>query len=316
MASAVRRIDAVGGEGTAEGIFLSVDNPEDAALPDIVARIESCSGFYFSGGSQSRIVRVFRPDGVNAPAFETLLQRHAEGAVVSGSSAGAAIMTDPMIGGGSSAGALAEGVRDGDEEEGVILENGLGLWDGAFVDQHFLARGRWARLLVAVLETEGFDFGVGIDENTAIVVDGTSVQVVGASGAILFDTREAVPNADGFGAEGVVMHLLGAGDAFDVTDGTVRRASDKNPLPLARLQEIPTFGPGVNLFERWALLQVLAAAAESAEEHLQFAHDGHLFGLRKGPGFTALFAPGEGVQGVPAGLSVGPFILDVTPLDE
>jgi cyanophycinase len=316
MASAVQRIDAVGGEGTAEGIFLTVDNPEDATLPEIVTRIESCSGFYFSGGSQSRIVRVFRPEGVPSPAFEALLERHAEGAVVSGSSAGAAIMTDPMIGGGSSLGALNSGVRGDGEEEGVILEHGLGIWDGAFVDQHFLARGRWARLLVAVLATDGFDFGLGIDENTAIVVDGTSARVVGASGAILFDTRDAHPNADGYGAEGVVMYLLGAGDAVDVTDGTVQRASDKNPLPQARLQETPTFGPEANLFERWALLQTLAGVAESGETSFSFQHDGHLFVLRKGPGFSALSGTGEGVEGAPAGLSMGPLILDVTPLGE
>jgi len=192
MESAISAFDAVGGVGTTRGIVLTVDNPEDAGLPQIVNQIQACSGFYFVGGQQSRIVQVFRPGEGDTPAYVSLLERYAAGAVVSGSSAGAAIMTDPMIGGGSSAGALRSGVRDAGIEEGVILEKGMGLLESAFVDQHFLARGRWARLLVAVLATEGYDLGMGIDENTALVVDGDSAWVVGASGVIFFDTRGAV----------------------------------------------------------------------------------------------------------------------------
>ncbi len=131
------------------------------------------------------------------------------GAVVSGSSAGAAIMTDPMIGGGSSAGALQEGVRAEGEGEGVVLEKGLGLLETAFVDQHFLARGRWARLLVAVLATDSFDLGMGIDENTALVVEGDSAWVVGASGVVFFDTRGVVRDDEGKAGSGIVLHLLG-----------------------------------------------------------------------------------------------------------
>ncbi|MCJ7629730.1 MAG: cyanophycinase, partial [Longimicrobiales bacterium] len=179
MDSAISAFDAVGGDGIAKGIFLTVDNPEDAASPEIVTEIEACSGFYFVGGQQGRIVQLFRPEEGDTPAYQALLARNRAGAVVSGSSAGAAIMTDPRIGGGSSAGALQEGVRGDGEGEGVVLEKGLGLLETAFVDQHFLARGRWGRLLVAVLATDSFDLGMGNDENTALVVEGNSAWVVG-----------------------------------------------------------------------------------------------------------------------------------------
>jgi len=63
MESAVARFEDVGGPGVAQGIFLTVDNPEEAALQTTVESIRSCAGFYFSGGSQRRIVEVFRPEG-------------------------------------------------------------------------------------------------------------------------------------------------------------------------------------------------------------------------------------------------------------
>jgi cyanophycinase len=317
MASAIRRFDAVGGEGTAQGIFLTVDNPADAALPEIVAQIEACSGFYFVGGQQRRIVEVFRPGEGDSPAFQALVRRHLDGAVVSGSSAGAAIMTDPMINGGSSLGALSAGVRPEDGEEGVILHRGLGLWDGAFVDQHFLARGRWARLLVAILATDGLDLGMGIDENTAIVVDGDSVWVAGASGVVFFDTRNVVLDEAGHAGSGIGLYLLGPGDRVDMGSGAIQVDDSKQPLAGSAsveaiddvLAELATSEDGI--FERWALLRFLAAAGASDASQFTFAQDGYSFAFQKARGFQTVSWNEEGVEGLPAGLSVGPFTLSV-----
>jgi cyanophycinase len=307
MQSAVRRIDAVGGEGTAEGIFLSVDNPEDAALPEIVERIRACSGFYFSGGSQSRIARVFRPETGDSPAFEAVRERFEAGAVVSGSSAGAAIMNDPMIGGGNSLGSLDEGVRWGEEDgEGVLLVKGLGFLENTLVDQHFLARGRWARLLVAVLETDAYTFGAGIDENTALVVDGDSAWVAGASGVVFFDTRSAVRPGDGAEVAGVSLVLLGRGASINLSSGARYPEVSKEVVgqsePADEVEDI-------DLFERWGLLRFLAASARSDQAEFSFTQDGHAFEFTKGPGYEALAGEGEGIEGAPQGLSVGPLIL-------
>ena len=308
MESAISRFDAVGGEGTAQGIFLTVDNPSDAALPETVAKIEGCSGFYFVGGQQRRIIEVFRPEERDTPAYEALLARHLAGAVVSGSSAGAAIMTDPMIGGGNSAGAVGSGVRGEGDEEGVVLGKGLGLLKTVFVDQHFLARGRWARLLVAVLATDSFDLGMGIDENTALVVDGDSAWVAGASGVLLFDTREVVRDEGGNAGSGIVLSLLGSGAGVDLRTGEIQVRADKSRL----------LGTGeaysaseLDLFDRWALLHFLSDFAVSSDTLFTHRQNGHLFEFLKEPGFEAHAWSALGAEDTPFGLSVGPLRLSL-----
>jgi cyanophycinase len=308
MESAVARFEAVGGPGAAKGILLSLEDPGKAALQTTVESIRSCAGFYFSGGSQRRIVEVFRPEGGDSPAFTALMERFEAGAVVSGSSAGAAIMTDPMIGGGSSVGALREGIRVGDEGEGVVLEKGLGFLENTLVDQHFLARGRWARLLVAVLATDAYSFGMGIDENTALVVDGDSAWVAGASGVIFFDTRSVILDEAGKGGSEIVLYLLGSGDGVNLRTGAVQLHADKAQLPGTGE---PYGRSDTGLFDRWALLHFLAESAVSSDTLFTFRLDDQTFHFLKGPGFQASARPGLGVEDTPLGLSVGPFLLSV-----
>jgi cyanophycinase len=311
MESAVTRFDELGGPATATGILLTVDNPEDAWLPEVVEQVRSCSGFFFTGGVQTRIVQVLRPEEGDSPAFQALRERHAAGAVVSGSSAGAAIMTDPMTGGGSSVGALQEGIRwrAGEEEgRGVILEKGLGFLDRSFVDQHFLARGRWGRLLVAVLGVEDRHFGLGIDENTALVVRGDSAWVVGESGVVFLDTRGAILDEGGFAGTGVLLHLLGPGDGVHLGTGAVQR--DAGKALLAESGEISQV-MDVDLFERWALLHFLSEAATVPDTVFAFIQDGHVLEFRKTSDFEARAWGGAGVEGTPRGLSVGPLVLGV-----
>src|SRR5690242_4037225 len=130
----VKAFEKYAGPGTAKGIFISSAKPETARDPAVVAEIKGCSGFFFVGGVQSRVITAFRPDGKSTPAYDALMERWREGAVVSGSSAGAAIMSDPMIAGGTSAAAIVRGLRrttvaasDSDEAtSGVTITTGLG----------------------------------------------------------------------------------------------------------------------------------------------------------------------------------------------
>jgi len=310
MESAVSRFDALGGPETALGVLLTVDNPEDAFLQEVEDQLRACSGFFFTGGVQTRIVQVFRPEAGDSPAFHALRERHRAGAVVSGSSAGAAIMTDPMTGGGSSAGALQDGIRWGEEDDGqgVILEKGLGFLDRAFVDQHFLARGRWGRLLVAVLAMDDRDFGMGIDENTALVVRGDSAWVLGESGVLFFDVRGASREEEGHGGSNVLLYLLGSGDGVDLKSGSVHPNATK--APLARTEE-GFQGREMDLFDRWTLLHFLHEAATVPDSLFTFRQDGHLMEFRKGPGFEARAWEGEGVEGSPRGFFMGPMVLGV-----
>jgi len=310
MESAMARFDEYGGEATAKGIFLTVDNPEEASNPAIVEEIRGCSGFFYVGGSQGRIVEVFRPGGVASPALEAVMERYGEGAVVSGSSAGAAMMTDPMIGGGSSLEALLAGIRSGEDGEGVILEPGLGFLDGVQVDQHFLARGRWARLVVAALKTPDDHLGFGIDENTSLVVKGDTARVVGESGVVYFDAREATLEEGGHGGYGIRTYLLGAGDWVSLSTGVVVVHEAKETLPGAGE---PFQGEAdLDLFGRRVLQRVLTEASTASDERMTFAQDGLMVELRKGQGFQARsFPPGAEAYGTSDGFFAGPWILSV-----
>jgi cyanophycinase len=319
LESAVSRFDGHGGAGTAKGIFLTVDSAARASDPAVAEEIRGCSGFFFVGGVQTRIVEVFRPGGVDSPALEALRERFQAGAVISGSSAGAAIMTDPMIGGGDSGEALQSGIRVGEEGEGVVMEPGLGFLDGVQVDQHHLARGRWGRLVVALLGTPGDQLGFGIDENTALWVRGDTARVVGASGVLFLDVRAAAREEGGFGGSGIGLHLLGAGDQVLLSSGAVRVHGEKGALsstgtPFQGAAELDLFG-------RRVLQGVLTQFATATDASLSFTQGGQVIELRKGEGFQARALPAAAAAAEaevaaqrapgPRALYAGPFLLSV-----
>ncbi len=307
MESAVARLEEHGGPGAAEGIFLTEANADEAQSESLAARIRDCSGFFFTGGDQSRIIDVFRPDGAGTPAYEALMDRWREGAVVSGSSAGAAMMSGRAIAGGNSSSALEAGLRHQEEGEGVWIRSGMDFAPWAIVDQHFLARGRWGRLLTAVVADGAVHLGVGIDENTALVVDGDEASVVGASGVIWLDARSATLDHQSVTGSGLIMHLLGEGDRVSISTGAVVRAQGKATLPVS--------GSGVEAphqpFARWALLHFLVAWSVSDQPEVTVGPPGRPIILRKGEGFQAVAEGPGGVEGTPSGLSAGPILVDL-----
>ena len=304
--SAVTTFDRFGGSGTAVGVVIDVQKPETAKDPQVVEQIRKCSGFFFVGGVQSRITNAMLPNGERTPALDALLQRFREGAVISGSSAGAAIMSDPMIAGGTSAGAIASGVRkagganadDEDSDGGVSITRGLGLFPHALVDQHFLARGRIGRLIVAVDELTEFDLGFGIDENTALVTEGTQVWPVGASGVIVLDLRNAQKN--GKSVSNVRLHLMSTGDRYDVNTRALTIDAKKTALPASTDAVTTPEDP----FARWQMLQLLNAFARSPQREITLPFEGGAVVLQKTSDFAAKSGNGTGVQSTPAALSI------------
>ena len=316
MASAVERIDRWGGAATAQGVLVTVDAPERADDAEVAAQLRGCSGFYFTGGSQSRIVAAFRPDGRATLGYEALISRWREGAVVAGSSAGAAMMGGHMISGGASMDAFEVGV--GDDPEGVEVTQGMGFFDQGWLDQHFLARGRWGRLLMTALRAPPYAVGYGIDENTALVVDGDRATVVGASGVVVINAR----NAQGDDVvEGITLELLGAGDAIDLQSLEVTPAAGKLAAePVAASSAADLTDP----FARWALLTHLAGLSEADGARLDYAFgEGWTLELAPASGFrirrsdpdveaTGPDGPAVGPEGTPLGLGAGPFSVRIT----
>lgn len=307
MASAVEAFGEHGG-APAEGIYVTTENPEAASDAGVVARLRACSGFFFTGGSQSRVVEVFRPGGVSTAGYDALMERFAQGAVVAGTSAGAAMMPERMIAGGGSDEAVRSGVAFNGGEDGVFVMPGMGFFGHGVIDQHFLARGRIGRLLVAALAGVGGGVGLGVDENTAVVVDGLRATVVGESGVILVDARAADRAGEENGGRGVRLHLIGTGDTFDLESLEITPAAAKRPVETGPGAVEPPEDP----FARWAFLELLAALAASGDRSVEMAAAaGYRMTVEKAEGFRARSWGREGVEGTPAGLTAGPFVVSL-----
>ena len=306
MERAVATLTGYAGVDSVKGILISTEDPSQAQDSSVVAEVRTCSGFFFTGGSQSRIVDVFLPGGDTTEAYRALWQRWQEGAVVSGSSAGAAMMSRVMIAGGSSADAVNHGVRlpDGD---GVRIREGMGFFELGMLDQHFLARGRIGRILVSALQENSPQIGFGIDENTALVVDGDSAWVVGASGVVVVDGRSVQRTGPNRGL-GLRMSLVGAGDFLDLRTLIVQRERTKNPVPITETSiELPE-----DPFAPWAFLHLMVALASSSTREATFALSEANLRVVEDEGFSAsMTGLTGGVEGTPAGFSAGPFKVDL-----
>jgi len=197
----------------------AADNP---ALADAV---RSAGGAYFAGGDQARITRALRrPDGANSLVLDALWSMYRRGGVIAGTSAGAAIMSASMFGHPKPILAtLKLGLTDGQE-----ITPGLGfIGDDVFVDQHLLVRGRFARMLPAMLQ-KGYKLGLGIDENTAMVVGPQrDVEVIGYKGALVVDLSAANAQEGAFNVSNVRLSYLDNGDRFNIASHAFTPAPDK-----------------------------------------------------------------------------------------
>lgn len=142
----------------------------------------AAAGFvWMPGGDQTRLMDALRAAGV----IDAIRARYRDGALVGGTSAGAAVLSATMIIGGDRADLT--NVKSG----GTEMAEGLGLWPGALVDQHFLKRQRFNRLLSGVLDHPDL-VGVGIDERTGVILHPDGVcEVVGDGGVLVIDARRA-----------------------------------------------------------------------------------------------------------------------------
>jgi len=208
---------------------VSLNLTRESAASDSVARLlATATGIWFPGGDQSRLAAAL----LGTPALDSVRARHRAGAVVGGTSAGAAVMSDPMITGdekrpgGSrplrdSLGAVEGSVFMTVDRDNIVVTPGFGFLEGAIVDQHFLRRRRHNRLLSRVVERPEI-VGVGVDESTALVVasDGTW-EVIGESQVVVYDARKARLTRSGGvpGATGIAVHILPPGARWNPRSG-------------------------------------------------------------------------------------------------
>lgn len=189
---------------------VNTERREDASDSRYLEIIENCTGVFFTGGDQARITDLLKDTEIDA----AIHRRYAEGIVVGGTSAGAAMMPDEMI-------------IEGDSETNprvdvVAMGPGMGFLPGIVVDQHFAQRGRLGRLISALAQQPAV-LGLGIDENTAIIVNGDEFEVVGEGAVTVIDeTEKTHDNIDGLLKDealavcGAKLHILPHGYRFNL----------------------------------------------------------------------------------------------------
>jgi cyanophycinase len=193
----------------AEAAPLTAANPAAAHDPALVERIAACGSVYFTGGDQAKIVAALAPGGAPTPVLRAIEAAQAAGGLLAGSSAGAAMMSQPMILGGTSLESVVHGVTDDPEQPGLLIGPGLGFFPFGLVDQHFIKRGRLGRLVVA-MAASGVTRGFGIDENTALLVEGAAGRVCGEYGVMVVDMAGETDPGD------FRLSYLDDGDSIDL----------------------------------------------------------------------------------------------------
>jgi len=208
-------------------VRLSVLNlqPSDTGRPDVLAALRSCTGFFFGGGDPQRLSETFRPRGRDTPALAAIRERfERHGAVVSGSSAGAMVagpVTLCECGAHSSVLAVTRGELF--KAPGFDL-----LGEAVLIDAHFFARGLLGRHMFA-LARDRLPVGIGIDEDTAVLVPGDGgpwVVLAGKSVAVV--RMPAAARMDSLHHFGI--SILSPGDRFDPTTNDVRVAAQRQRL--------------------------------------------------------------------------------------
>jgi len=180
------------------------------------AAIAEADFVWMPGGDQNRLMSALREAGV----IDAIRDRYRAGALVGGTSAGAAVLSRVMIVGGDTADLTS--VR----AAGTETAEGLGLWGEALVDQHFLKRQRFNRLMSAVLDHPEL-VGLGVDERTGVVLhpDG-GCEVVGEGCVLVLDARTAarksVAKGEGHSASGLALAIHRDGDRFTFSQPKTR----------------------------------------------------------------------------------------------
>lgn len=251
---------------------LTADNAASVALdPQLCQRVADTGSVYFTGGDQSRIIQALIHQGQETAMLSTLRRLHEAGGLVAGSSAGAAMMSRTIIRSGTSVEALTDGLVADVDQAGLTLGEGLGFFPWGVVDQHFIMRGRVGRLLVAT-HTAGYPFGFGVDENTAMLVEGHSFRVIGETGVVVLDLRDASIDTEHNEYRDVRLSYLDDGDSYDLRRHRPLPAADKTRLRVNRHSHTAPAPFRRNAFGSYALHELLIRLVRANPSHYRRDH--------------------------------------------
>ncbi|MDA9774724.1 cyanophycinase [Algibacter sp.] len=197
---------------------LDIRSKEDSEKKSSIDLIKSANCIMFSGGNQSKITQHIGTTTIH----DIMLDRYKNeaGFVIAGTSAGAMVMTNEMIAGGSPKEAFIKGA--------VAMYTGLGLIPELIIDTHFIRRGRFGRQSEAVAKFPKL-IGIGLAEDTGMIIkNGNDCTVIGSGMAIVFDGSKLTHNNEKLLEEGTPMtianmtvHVLSNSDQYNIKNRKV-----------------------------------------------------------------------------------------------
>lgn len=217
-------LQAFGKLGCEKVHVLDIREQADCETKEAIDLIKNADCIMFSGGNQSKITKHIGGTSIH----KIMMDRFAnEPIVIAGTSAGAMCMSEEMITGGSSQESFIKGA--------VGMGKGMNFVPKLIIDSHFIRRGRFGRLAEAVAQHPHL-IGIGLAEDTGLVIKVNTFEVIGSGMVILFDARKAGHNNHKLLAIGTPMsltnlktHILASGDRFNIKKKKVK----VSPLGLA-----------------------------------------------------------------------------------
>jgi cyanophycinase len=183
---------------------------EDANADEVSAAVEDATGIFMTGGNQLRLSSVIGGTLLG----RMILERHRRGAIVAGTSAGASAISTHMVAFGTSGATPKQRMTQ--------MSAGLGLLPGVIIDQHFEQRNRLGRLLALVAQSPSL-LGIGIDEDTALLVSPSGIgEVLGKGSVTILDPARLQTDAyevkrhRPIMISGVTLHSLPSGYRFNL----------------------------------------------------------------------------------------------------
>lgn len=210
--------------GAAEVVSARPRDRREADKAAFAEAVDHATGVFFTGGNQMKLSAAIR----GTVFGDAVVAAYEHGVIVGGTSAGASVVSEHMVGYGS------PGVNP--KFRMVGQAQGLGLLPGVIVDQHFGQRERFGRLMNLVASSPDL-LGIGLDEDTAILVtDETQVEIIGKGSVFVVDMRTALTDAatargtSPLMISGAAVHFLPNGARFDLTSRSLVSYRDQNAV--------------------------------------------------------------------------------------
>lgn len=205
---------------------LDIRSKKDSEKQESIDLIKSANCVMFSGGNQSKITN--KIGGTEIHEIIKYRYKNEKGFVVAGTSAGAMMMSQEMIAGGSATESFIKGA--------VNMYKGLSLVPGLIIDTHFIKRGRFGRISEAVAQFPKL-IGIGLAEDTGMIIKNNKCRVIGSGMVIIFDGRRIKHNNHKILHPGTPMsltnmrtHILSNGDWFHIDKKKVKVLAIEAPF--------------------------------------------------------------------------------------